>query len=161
MKNKLIEEFLNKNNIVYDFFEHHALLTMDDSYAYTSNIPGEHCKNLFLIDKKTKQYYHIVTLGMKKIDLKSLKEKIGFTSRTSFVSKEGLDEVLHLEPGCVNPLTMIFTGDNIHYFFDKDLLECDFLIFSASVVDESIALTIKEFLKFVDCCNKKVEFIEM
>ncbi len=160
MKNKEIENFLKNNNIEYGFFEHEPLLTMEDSYKYTNDIPGEHCKNLFLTNKKKTDYYHILTKGQKDIDLKQIQENIGST-RLSFPSTERLDSILHLEPGCVNPLTMIYTPDNVHYYFDEELLNSDYLIFCPSSTDESINITVEEFKKFIKATGKEVNFIKM
>ncbi len=160
MKNKQIETFLKNNNIEYGYFEHEPLLTMEDSYLYTTHIPGEHCKNLFLCDKKKTNYYHIITFGQKEIDLKTLQETIGST-RLSFPSAERLESILHLEPGCVNPLTMIYTEDNVHYYFDEELLNCDYLIFCPGSTDESINMSVKEFKKFIQAAEKEVKFIKM
>lgn len=160
MKNIQIKNFLEENNINYNFFTHPPLLTMDDSYLYTNDIKGEHCKNLFLCDKKRINYYHILTFGQKDIDLKSLQEKIGST-RLSFVTPERLNEILNLTPGCVNPLTMIFTKENVHYYFDEELFNCDLLIFCPSVNDESISMTPNEFKKFIKATKKEVNLINI
>lgn len=160
MKNKELEKFLNDHDIKYGFFEHEPLLTMEDSYKYTNHIPGEHCKNLFVTDKKRVNYYHILTKGQKVVDLKQLQTAMNAT-RLSFPSAECLDGVLHLEPGCVNPLTMIYTDDHVHYYFDEELLTCDYLIFCPSVVDESINMTVSEFKKFIEATGKTVNFIKM
>lgn len=160
MKNKLLEKFLQDHNIHYELFNHPPLLTMEDSYKYTNDIPGEHCKNLFVQDKKKENFYHILTKGQKSVDLKQIQATIGAT-RLSFPSPDRLFDLLGCDPGSVNPLTMTQTPDYVHYYFDEELKTCDQLIFCPSVVDQSITLTWDEFNKFIAATGKKVHFIKM
>lgn len=160
MKDQELFNFLTSNNIEYQFFEHPALVGMEDSYKYTNHIPGEHCKNLFLCDKKKENFYHVITFGKKIIDLKLLQE-IFQSSRLSFVSAERLYDMLGLTPGCVNPLNMYKTKENIHYYFDEELIKCEALIFCPNTNDESISISIGEFLRFIKLSKNTVKFIKM
>lgn len=160
MKDQELFNFLSSNNIEYNFFKHPPLAGMEDSYKYTGHIPGEHCKNLLLCDKKKENFYHVVTFGKKTIDLKVLQD-IFQSSRLSFVSEESLQKLFGLSKGFVNPLNMYKTKENVHYYFDEGLIECDALIFCPNTNDESISISIGEFLKFIKLSKNSVKFIKI
>lgn len=115
-------DLLNRNNIVYESFEHPAVYTMEEIFSH--NVPHtEHIvKNLFLRDDKKRNYYLVTVAGTKTVDLRSLSEKIP-SRKLSFASENYLLEFLGLEKGHVNPMGVF---NNIHknviVVFDKDLI---------------------------------------
>ncbi len=54
--------FLKQLNIETDTHQHPALHTVEEAQQYTSNIPGGHCKNLFLRDAKKRSFFGIVAI---------------------------------------------------------------------------------------------------
>ena len=68
------------------------LRTVEDSKGYRDNMPGMHVKNLYLRDKK-KRNYLLVAEEDRVIDLKSLHAIIG-SDRLSFGSADRLFEML-------------------------------------------------------------------
>ena len=47
-----VEDFLAKNNIEYQLFEHPAVYTVAEAEVHCANIPGMSCKNILLTNKK-------------------------------------------------------------------------------------------------------------
>lgn len=85
--------------------DHSPVFTVEEAQALRGEIPGGHCKNLFLKDKNDALWL-VVCLEDARIDLKSLPEKIG-SGRISFGKPELLREVLGVEPGSVTPFAVI------------------------------------------------------
>ena len=85
--------------------DHAPVFTVEEAQHLRGEIPGGHCKNLFLKDKND-ELWLVVCLEDARIDLKTLPEKIG-SGRISFGKPELLREVLGVEPGSVTPFGVI------------------------------------------------------
>ena len=85
--------------------DHAPVYTVDEAQALRGEIPGGHCKNLFLKDDKG-NIWLIVCLEEAQVDLKAAPAKIG-SRRLSFGKPELLKEVLGVEPGSVTPFGLI------------------------------------------------------
>ena len=85
--------------------DHAPVYTVEEAQALRGEIPGGHCKNLFLKDDKG-NIWLIVCLEESQIDLKGAPAKIG-SRRLSFGKPDLLKEVLGVEPGSVTPFGLI------------------------------------------------------
>jgi Ala-tRNA(Pro) deacylase len=85
---------------------HPPLFTVAESRAMRGEIPGRHCKNLFVRDRG-KAYFLIVLEEDSRIDLKTLHEWIGARGKVSFGSAEALLELWGVTPGSVTPFGAI------------------------------------------------------
>jgi len=86
--------------------EHDAVMTCETQAAALSSVPGQVTKNLFLRDKKRRQYL-ITALPDTKVDIKVLSSRLGLgKGGVSWGSPELLQEALQVEPGCVTPLAL-------------------------------------------------------
>src|SRR5690349_21441506 len=93
--------FLDKLGIAHSTVEHPALFTVEDGRDWHDKIPGLHCKNLFLKDRKDKIWLAVMP-GDKRADLNRLEKRLS-APRFSFGKPELLAEVLKLTPGSVTP----------------------------------------------------------
>lgn len=85
--------------------EHPPAFTVEQGNAVWGDIPGVHCKNLFLKDAKARLWL-VVAPADRAIDLKRLPERIG-SARLSFGRADLLMEVLGIEPGAVTPFALV------------------------------------------------------
>ena len=97
--------FLDSLGIASTTVRHPPVYTVEEAKALRGDIPGGHCKNLFLKDKKD-QLWLVVALEERPVDLKSLDKRIG-AARLSFGKAELLWEVLGVEPGSVTPFALL------------------------------------------------------
>ena len=139
---------LDALGFAYTEHRHPPLFTVEDSKALRGELPGGHCKNLFLKDKKG-QYWLVVALEDRPIDLKALDKKIG-AARLSFGSAERLWQVLGVRPGAVTPFSLINdkTGQ-VKLVLDKGMLAHDPLNYHPLVNDRTIALSPEGLLAFL------------
>ena len=84
---------------------HPPLFTVEDSQSLRGEIPGGHCKNLFLKDKKG-VIWLVVCLEDTPVDLKALPKTIG-AARLSFGKPDLLMDILGVPPGSVSPFALI------------------------------------------------------
>jgi Ala-tRNA(Pro) deacylase len=96
--------YLREEGLTFTPHEHPPVFTVEEAQARCSHIPGVHCKNLFLKDKKEKLWLLTVP-DERMVDLKTLPDKIG-AARISFGKPDLLMEVLGVLPGSVSPLAL-------------------------------------------------------
>lgn len=97
--------FLEQLGITTSTIDHPPIYTVEDGAEHWADIPGVHCKNLFLCDAK-KAMWLVVCPTDRSIDLKTLPDRIG-SKRLSFGSADRLRRVLAVEPGSVTPFALV------------------------------------------------------
>ena len=131
---------LGDAGIDHSFHEHPPLRTVEDSKAFRGNMDGTHVKNLYLRDRKKKNFL-VVAQEDRAIDLKSLPDMIG-SDRLSFGSADRLFEFLGVRPGAVSPFTLINDTDHrITLALDASLMEAEMLFFHPLVNDLTLGVT--------------------
>ncbi|MDH5747819.1 MAG: prolyl-tRNA synthetase associated domain-containing protein [Rhodospirillales bacterium] len=100
---------------------HPPVFTVEESKALRGDLPGGHCKNLFLKDKKGALWL-VVAAEERAIDLKDLRRRIG-AAALSFGKPDLLRQVLGVEPGSVSPFALINdTGGRVNVVLDKEMM---------------------------------------
>ena len=142
-------KLLKKLKIEYEVFEHPPFFTVGEAKKYRKNMNGFHTKNLFLRDKKKKNYL-VVAHEDRIIDLTKLTERVK-SSRLSFGSKERLFEELGVFPGAVTPLSVINNSKkDMNIFLDHEMLGQKTIFCHPLVNDRTIALSCKSLLTYFD-----------
>ncbi|RKX75956.1 MAG: prolyl-tRNA synthetase associated domain-containing protein [Spirochaetes bacterium] len=150
---------LEELQICYTRHEHPPVFTVEEAGKYWKDIPGVHCKNLFLRDKKGKKHYLVVAEHSKHINMKSLGERIG-GERLSFASPQRLKDYLGLESGAVSPFGLINDKDKaVKVIVDKDLKNSAYLNFHPNTNTATITLKSEDFFKFLDWCRNEVKYL--
>ena len=123
----------------YELHHHKPLFTVAETKAANLDIPGAHCRNLFLRDNK-KNNYLVVLQDKTELDLKKLPELID-SKRLSFGSPDRLWEFLKVKPGSVTPFAAINdSAQKVSVFLEKDMMAQDKINFHP--LDNSMTLTI-------------------
>ena len=142
-------KLLEALKIEFEVFEHPPFFTVDEAKKYRRNMHGFHTKNLFLRDKKKKNYL-IVAHEDRIIDLTKLTERVK-SSRLSFGSKERLFEELGVFPGSVTQLSVINNSKrNVNIFLDHEMLGKKTIFCHPLVNDRTIALSYEGLLNYFD-----------
>jgi Ala-tRNA(Pro) deacylase len=140
---------LDSAGIEYTRHIHPPLRTVEDSKGHRDGMPGTHVKNLYLRDRK-KRNFLLIAQEDRAIDMKSLPEVIG-SDRLSFGSADRLFEFLGVRPGAVSPFTLINDPDHrVKLSIDASLMEADMLFFHPLVNDLTLGVTpdgLRSFLR--------------
>lgn len=151
---------LNRLGVAVTMHEHPPLRTVQQSKELRGELPGGHCKNLFLRDHK-KRNYLVVTLEDRPIDLVKLAEKIG-SGRLSFGSPERLMEFLGVEPGAVTPFALINDATRaVSVALDTGMLELSPLNYHPLVNTMTAAIAPADLLKFIRACGHKPKVVDL
>ncbi|MDP9128399.1 MAG: prolyl-tRNA synthetase associated domain-containing protein [Pseudomonadota bacterium] len=134
--------------IEHETVTHPPLFTVEDGRDWWDKIPGLHCKNLFLKDKKDRLWL-FVTPGHKRTDIGALEKRIG-AARLSFGKPDLLLEVLKLTPGSVTPFGLINdTHKRVTVVLDSDLMKSEWLNFHPLHNTASTTIRAVDLLKFL------------
>lgn len=138
---------LDRLAIAYEIHEHEPTFTVAESDHLKTHIPGIHCRNLFLRDKK-KAMFLVVAANDTAVDLKKLQNLID-SARLSFGSPDRLWEFLGVKPGSVCPFAVINdTQCQIQVILDQDMMTGGLVNYHPMDNAKTISLTPADLLKF-------------
>jgi len=127
---------------------HPPVRTVEEAQLHTRHIPGGHCKNLFLKDKKDRLWL-VTCLDEQRVDLNRLSRLLG-AARFSFGRAELLREVLGVEPGAVTPLAIVNdTDQRVTHVLDTKLLAHAEINCHPLENDATTTLSSADLLRFV------------
>ena len=123
-----IYRLLSENGVWHEITEHKAVYNMDEIADIDLPYPEAECKNLFVRDKKKREYYLISVKGDKRVNLKKFREKYN-TKPLGFASEDDLMNILGLIPGAVTPLGLLNDTDGkVILYLDQDFFKGEHLI---------------------------------
>ncbi len=155
-----VYEVLEKLGISYSRHEHPPVFTVEQAEEHWQDIPGAHCKNLFLRNKKGNHHYLVIAETTKPVDLRRLNEQLN-EDRLSFGSPERLSRLLGLEPGSVSPFGLINdSGKEVRVVIDQDLKKYPQVNFHPNVNTATIGISFKDFEKFLAWAGSSIRYLE-
>ncbi len=145
--------------IPYDLHHHRAVFTVAESEEVDGKIPGTHCRNLFLRDKK-KNNFLVVLQNATEVDIKKLPDLIG-SDRLSFGSSERLWEYLGVRPGSVCPYSIINdTGGQVKICLDKSMMETDLVNYHPLLNTMTIGVKPADLIRFIENCGHVAHIVD-
>ena len=146
--------------ITIENHRHAPAFTVKEAQTHCAHLPGGHCKNLFLKDKKGILWL-VVTLDERPIDMKSLRKLIG-SHHLSFGKPALLGEILGVEPGTVSPFALINdTEGRVNVVLDKKMMEMDLLNYHPLTNSMTTAITPSNLLTFIRDTNHNPVLVEL
>ncbi|MDA0219242.1 MAG: prolyl-tRNA synthetase associated domain-containing protein [Proteobacteria bacterium] len=139
---------LDALGIAHTTHRHPAVYTVEEARAHCGHLPGCHCKNLFLKDKKG-QLWLVVARDDAAIDMKSLDRRIG-AARLSFGKPELLAEVLGVVPGSVTPFALANdTQGQVRVVLDAVMMQADLVNYHPLTNEATTALAPADLVAFL------------
>ena len=146
-------------DIEYTTCRHPAVWTVEESRRLRGDMPGGHCKSLFLKDKKGVVYL-VVALEDRAIDMKRLRRPIG-AAPLSFARPELLMEILGVTPGAVTPFGLINdVNAAVRVVLDREMLERDPLNYHPLTNEATTAIAPGDLLKFIRGCGHEPQILD-
>lgn len=151
---------LDDLSIQYQLYHHEAVFTVEESNKVDAGISGTHCRNLFLRDKKKKNYL-LVLQNATEVDMKALPSIIG-SDRLSFGSADRLWQYLGVRPGSVCPFSIINdTDQKVKLLLDKSMMETDIVNYHPLLNTMTIGLTPADLLKFIESTGHEAHIVDL
>lgn len=152
---------LSSLDIPFERTEHPPVFTVEEAKEHWSGLPGTHCKNLFLRNKKGNRHYLLIIEQSKNTDIKALAHLL-CEDRLSFASGERLMRYLGLEAGAVSPFGLINDVSNeVKVLVDGDLRSATRIYFHPNVNTATLGLSFPDFELFLDLAGNRVRFISV
>ena len=147
-RQKMLFGRLEALGIATETHPHAPVFTVEESRELRGDLPGAHCKSLFLKDKKSVLWL-VVALEDRRIDLKALAGLIG-AARLSFASPERLAAHLGVVPGAVTPFALINDERNaVRVVIDAGIMKSGQAHFHPLSNDATTAIAPADLLRFI------------
>ncbi|WP_186005602.1 prolyl-tRNA synthetase associated domain-containing protein [Clostridium sp. DL-VIII] len=152
---------LDSLEIKYTRYEHEAIYTVQEANRLEISIPGAHCKNLFIRNRKGDIHYLVLLDDSKRADLKLLEKQIEST-KLSFASEERLFKYLGLKPGAVTPFGLINDiNSEVIVLVDRDLIDASIVNFHPNVNTATIGVSYNDLEKFIKWHNNEFYYVDI
>ena len=135
--------------------EHDPVFTVEEAKALRGLLPGGHCKNLFLRNKK-EQHWLVVCDEDRAVDLRWLGERL------SFGSADRLMRVLGVPPGSVTPFALINDTDRlVSVVLDKAMMAHEMLNYHPLVNSMTAAIHRDDLVAFIEACGHQATILDL
>ena len=157
---EILFSHLEESGIIYDLYHHEPFFTVEDGLEVEKNIPGTHCRNLFLRDKK-KAMFLVVLSNETKVDLKKLADLLG-SGRLSFGSAVRLWEHLGIRQGSVNPFCIMNDkAKSVRIILDQDMMASTRVNYHPMDNAMTIGLSPADLIKFIKETGHEAEILDL
>lgn len=151
---------LDELGIAAETHRHPPLFTVEQSKALRGDLPGGHCKNLFLRDRKGRMWLVVCREDLR-IDLKALGRRIG-ADRLSFGSADRLMRVLGVVPGAVSPFALINDADGaVEVVLDEAMLALSPLNYHPISNEMTTAVEPDGLVAFIRACGHEPRILDL
>ena len=151
---------LKKLGISYDLHHHEAVYTVEESQNVDAQIPGTHCRNLFLRDRKKKNFLLVLPITVD-VDIKKLPDVLG-SHRLSFGSNDRLWEFLGVRSGSVCQFCIMNDTDNqVEIFLEKSMMEQEVVNYHPMLNTMTVSLKPDDLLKFIETTGHKAHIVDL
>ena len=118
---------LERLGLSYVRASHDHADTIEACHAVEEVLGCRICKNLFLTNRQQTHFYLLMMPGDKPFKTKDLSHQLG-VARLSFASPEQMEHYLHLRPGAVSVLGLVYDADHtVELVIDRELLQGEFI----------------------------------
>lgn len=157
-----VYEFLDAIGIAYDRACHAPAFHMDDCVEISDRMNAAHCKNYFLTTKSKKVYCLCLVRPEVRLRTSDLSRQAG-TPRLSFADAADLQAFLHVQPGSVSPMGLIFDADGrVRLLVDSALKDADRLAFHPCDNTETLVMSAHDFFEvFLPAVHHEPLFVEV
>jgi Ala-tRNA(Pro) deacylase len=151
---------LDALGITHRTYAHPPVFTVAEATALRGQLPGGHCKSLFLKDKKGGLWL-VVALEERRIDLKRLADALD-APRFSFGSAELLYELLGVRPGSVTPFALANgSAVRVQAVLDQGMLAHDPLNYHPLENNRTTAIAPGDLLRFLADCGHAPRLVDL
>ena len=140
--------------IAWTLHRHAPVFTVEEARRHCGHLPGCHCKNLFLKDRKGALWL-VVARDDAPIALKQLDRRIG-AARLSFARPELLMEALGVQPGAVTPFALVNDGGcRVRVVLDEIMMAASLVNYHPLTNDATVALAPDALMRFIRSCGHR------
>lgn len=152
---------LKKLDISFQIYDHLPIRTSDDAFLLPEDVEGRKCKNLFLRNNEGTNHYLVILELKSRCDLNFLAHKLN-EKRLGFASEDRLMRYLGVPSGSVSPFNLLNgQGKDVFIIVESGLLHYEKLVFHPNENTATLVLSVKDFMKFLQSLENRVEFVDV
>jgi len=156
-----LEQWLADRNINYVLHTHPAVFTVPEAMEHCGHIPGTHCKNLLLKNKKSGQLYLITIPYGKKLNLNQFRRMIA-APKIRFAGPEELSEILGITAGAVSPIGLVNdTNNKVIFIIDKNIWNAEEICCHPNINTETLQIPGTDFRKLIIATGTSMEIKDL
>lgn len=157
-----VYDFLQSIGMHYDVLHHPAAFTMTECEAVERQLGVPVCKNLFLCNRQQTDFYLLMIPADKPFKTKFLSSQLG-CARLSFASEENMQQLLHISPGAVSPMGLIYDKDvKVRLIIDSELQLGERFGCHPCVNTASLAIAMSDFIgQFLPAVSHMPTFVNL
>ena len=149
-----IKEYLKDIGVEFKIHKHPPVYTCEEMEKYVEDINGIHSKNLFIKNRKSKNYYLVILPAKDNFDFKRF--EILLSDKLKFSNENDLKKFLGVSSGAVSPFGLINDENHkIEILIDKEVWNSDFVSFHPNINTETIELRGKDFQRYIKSLKNK------
>jgi Ala-tRNA(Pro) deacylase len=119
------------------------------------------CKNIFIRDKKGKNFWLVIIDYRKKIDMEELREVLG-TKRLGFATSDDLSRILGVQSGSVSLFSVINDRDSkVKVVIDEDLMRKPSLAFHPNYSGLTSFISARDALRFLMSMDNEYAILDV
>jgi Ala-tRNA(Pro) deacylase len=151
---------LDELGIAHTTCEHVPVNTVEEAERHTGHLPGGHCKNLFLKDKKGGLWL-LICLNQRRIDLNRLAKVLG-CGRLSFGKADLLEAILGVAPGGVTPFALINDrARRVAPLLDRAMPDCAQLNYHPLTNAATTTIAAADLIRFIEACGHRPRVLDL
>lgn len=138
---------LDALQIPFTTLTHDAVYSMEECTPLLAQSGAIYCKNLFLCNRQQTTFYLLLTMPDKPFRTSTFSKALG-VSRLSFAPDDQLQSLLHVQPGSVSPMALLFdTSCRVRLVMDRALADAKTLAFHPCDNRATVILNTNDFLQ--------------
>ncbi|MCB1782850.1 MAG: prolyl-tRNA synthetase associated domain-containing protein [Alphaproteobacteria bacterium] len=151
---------LDDKEISYTLYNHAPVFTVAESDKIELDMPGTHCRNLFLRDKKENMFL-VVAANETQIDLKKLASLLD-CGRLSFGSAVRLWKYLGIRQGSVNPFCIANDHEQkVNMILDQTMMNSNIVNYHPMDNAMTIGLAPADLIRFIEDTKHIPEILDL
>lgn len=153
---------LDEMGIVCRRVAHAPMHTMQDCSAVDREIGAVTVKNYFLSTRRTGIMYLCLVRPQARFRATDISQQVG-SSRLSFGSEEQMAQYLHVKPGSVSPMGLIFDEEQkVTLLIDEKLKDEPMLAFHPCDNTQTLSMSNRDFFEvFLPAIGRTPRFVEI
>ena len=158
---QIVYDFLDSNNISYEYIEHPAAPTIDIAKQYVGGDSVVLCKNLFFRNHKGNKHYLVIMDSSHQMDIHDIEKQL-HQGKLTFASPERMMKYLGVTPGSVSLFTLLNDiNHEVILFVDESLKTSEKVSFHPNDNTASLLISGKDMLKFIDLIQNDKVFLQL
>lgn len=156
-----VYDYLAEKGIAFDYYEHPAVHTIEESSHYYRGEGTTMCKNLFFRNHKGNKHYLVVMEAQHSMNIHDIELRL-HQGKLSFASPERMKKYLGVTPGSVSLFNLVNdVNHEVILFVDNQLKKARRVSFHPNDNTASLVISVGDMMKFIKEIGNEYQFLDL